>query len=239
MSGVGASGLRIPWYAPARGGDGARRTEDSEMASLSDLLFSAPAPWFTVPALIGTGGYLFKLVFGMGEDDGGVGGDAGGLEGGAAASDIGSTALSLHGLFTFLMGFGWGGLVCLHAFEWSMIGSAAGGFAAGCGFIGIVIVVMRAGRRLQSSGNIGLAELVGNEGEVYSAIPAAGQGVGRVRTVLGDRERFVSASSTGEGIASRTRVVIERVNGDNSVLVRPADGGRTALSGDVGERKQP
>jgi hypothetical protein len=60
-----------------------------------------------------------------------------------------------------------------------------------------------------------------------------------VRTVLGDRERFVSASSAGEGIASRTRVVIERVNGDNSVLVRPADGGRTALPSDVGERKQP
>jgi hypothetical protein len=190
------------------------------MASLSELLFTAPAPWFTVPALIGTGGYLVKLVFGVGDDDGGIGDDAGSAGG---HSDIGSTALSLHGLFTFLMGFGWGGLACLHALEWSVLASAAGGFGTGCVFIGLVVAVMRSARRLQSSGNIGLAELVGNEGEVYTAIPAAGKGVGRVRTVLGDRERLVSASTDGGEIASRTRVVIERVNGDNSVLVRPRD----------------
>ena len=190
------------------------------MASLSELLFTAPAPWFTIPALIGTGGYLVKLVFGVGDDDGGIGDDAGSAGG---HSDIGSTALSLHGLFTFLMGFGWGGLACLHALEWSVLASAAGGFGTGCVFIGLVVAVMRSARRLQSSGNIGLAELVGNEGEVYTAIPATGKGVGRVRTVLGDRERFVSASTDGGEIASRTRVVIERVNGDNSVLVRPRD----------------
>ena len=80
---------------------------------------------------------------------------------------------------------------------------------------------MRGARRLQSSGNIGVGELVGLEGEVHVAVPAAGQGAGRVRTVLGDRERFVMATSDGGAIASRTRVVIERVNGDNSVSVRP------------------
>lgn len=190
------------------------------MASLSELLFTAPAPWFSIPALIGTGGYLVKLVFGLGEDDGGIG-DEGGPAGGP--SDLGSTALSLHGLFTFLMGFGWGGLVCLHPLGWGVLASAAGGFATGCVFVGLVVAVMRGARRLQSSGNIELARLVGNEAEVYTAIPAAGKGLGRVRTVLGDRERFVPASTDGGEIASNTRVVIERVNGDNSVLVRPRD----------------
>lgn len=190
------------------------------MASLSELLFTAPAPWFTVPALIGTGGYLVKLVFGLGEDDGGIGDEAGSAVG---HSDIGSTALSLHGLFTFLMGFGWGGLACLHPLGWSVLASAAGGFATGCVFIGLVVAVMRGARSLQSSGNVELARLVGNEAEVYTAVPAAGKGLGRVRTVLGDRERFVPASTDGDEIASRTRVVIERVNSDNSVLVRPRD----------------
>ena len=192
------------------------------MASLSELLFTAPAPWFTVPALIGTGGYLVKLIFGLGEDDGGIGDDAGSAVG---HSDIGSTALSLHGLFTFLMGFGWGGLVCLHPLGWSVLASGAGGFATGCVFVGLVVAVMRGARSLQSSGNVGLSRLVGNEAEVYTAIPAAGKGLGRVRTVLGDRERFVPASTDGGEIASRTRVVIERVNSDNSVLVRPRDRG--------------
>jgi hypothetical protein len=190
------------------------------MASLSELLFTAPAPWFTIPALIGTGGYLVKLVFGLGEEDGGIGDEAGSAVG---HSDIGSTALSLHGLFTFLMGFGWGGLVCLHPLGWSVLASGAGGFATGCVFIGLVVAVMRGARSLQSSGNVELARLVGNEAEVYTAVPAAGKGLGRVRTVLGDRERFVPASTDGGEIASRTRVVIERVNSDNSVLVRPRD----------------
>ncbi len=185
------------------------------MASLSDLLFSAPAPWFTVPALVGTGGYLVKLLFGMGDDDG-AGGDVG--EGGGA--DLSSAALSLHGLFTSLMGFGWGGLAALRALDWSMGASVAAGLGTGAVFIAVVVAIMRGARRLQSSGNIGLTELVGLEGEVHVAVPASGGGAGRVRTVLGDRERFVSATSDGEAIASRTRVTIERVNGDNSVTVR-------------------
>lgn len=187
------------------------------MASLSDLLFSAPAPWFTVPALVGTGGYLVKLAFGLGDDDGGVG-EAGEAVGG---SDLSSAALSLHGLFTFLMGFGWGGLAALRALEWSTLASAGAGLATGAAFVAVVVLLMRGARRLQSSGNIGVGELVGLEGEVHVAVPAAGQGAGRVRTVLGDRERFVMATSDGGAIASRTRVVIERVNGDNSVSVRP------------------
>jgi len=195
------------------------------MGSLGELFFTAPAPWFTVPALIGTAGYLIKLLFGAGHEDGGLGDGASGDA--AAGSDVGSTALSLHGLFAFLMGFGWGGLACLHGIGWGMPASTAGGLGTGVAFVGVVVAILRGGRRLQSSGNVSLASLVGLEGEVYTAVPAAGKGLGRVRTVIGDRERFVSATTEGAELPARTRVVIERVNGDNSVLVRARDRGRS------------
>lgn len=199
------------------------------MGSLGELFFTTPAPWFTVPALIGTAGYLIKLLVGAGHEDGGLGdGASGDAAGGASAgSDVGSTALSLHGLFAFLMGFGWGGLACLHGIGWGMPASTAGGLGTGVAFVGVVVAILRGGRRLQSSGNVSLGSLVGLEGEVYTAVPAEGKGLGRVRTVLGDRERFVSATTEGAELPARTRVVIERVNGDNSVLVRARERGRS------------
>jgi hypothetical protein len=185
------------------------------MATLQELFFTGPAPWFTVPALVGTGGYLVRLLFGGGDDDGAA--DA--IDGGSVG-DVTATALSVQGLLAFLMGFGWGGLACLRALEWSGPASVGGGVGTGLAFIGATVLVFRAARRLQSSGNISLSRLIGSEAEVYTAIPAAGKGLGRVRTVVDERERFVSATTAGEAIAPRTRVTIEKVNGDNSVLVR-------------------
>ncbi|MBI1304212.1 MAG: hypothetical protein GC172_10550 [Phycisphaera sp.] len=188
------------------------------MATLQELFFTGPAPWFTVPALVGTGGYLVRLLFGGGDDDGAA--DAADAADAGAMGDVTATALSVQGLLAFLMGFGWGGLACLRALEWSGPASVGGGVGTGLIFIAMTVLVFRAARGLQSSGNISLSRLVGAEAEVYTAIPAAGKGLGRVRTVVDERERFVSATTAGEAIAARTRVTIEKVNGDNSVLVR-------------------
>ncbi len=189
------------------------------MATLQELFFTGPAPWFTVPALVGTGGYLLRLFFDGGGDDGGAE-----IGDGASIGDATATALSVQGLLAFLMGFGWGGLACLRALEWSGPASVGGGVGTGLVFIAMTVLVLRVARRLQSSGNISLGRLVGSEAEVYTAIPAAGKGLGRVRTVVDERERFVSATTSGEGIAPRTRVTIEKVNGDNSVTVRVMGG---------------
>lgn len=189
------------------------------MATLQELFFTGPAPWFTVPALVGTGGYLLRLFFDGGGDDGGAE-----IGDGASIGDATATALSVQGLLAFLMGFGWGGLACLRALEWSGPASVGGGVGTGLVFIAMTVLVLRVARRLQSSGNISLGRLVGSEAEVYTAIPAAGKGLGRVRTVVDERERFVSATTSGDGIAPRTRVTIEKVNGDNSVTVRVMGG---------------
>jgi hypothetical protein len=189
------------------------------MATLQELFFTGPAPWFTVPALVVTGGYLLRLFFDGGGDDGGAE-----IGDGASIGDATATALSVQGLLAFLMGFGWGGLACLRALEWSGPASVGGGVGTGLVFIAMTVLVLRVARRLQSSGNISLGRLVGSEAEVYTAIPAAGKGLGRVRTVVDERERFVSATTSGEGIAPRTRVTIEKVNGDNSVTVRVMGG---------------
>ncbi len=193
------------------------------MGTLTELFFGGAGVWFTVPALIGTGGYLIRLALAaiLGDDADGDGTEAIGGEGGSGHSDIAATALSLQGMLTFLMGFGWGGLACHRALDLSAPVSAGGGFVVGLLFLGLTVVILRATRKLHSSGNIGIAEVVGLEGEAYTVVPPAGQGQGQIRTVVGDRQRFVYAVSEGEEIQTRTRITVVRANADNTVTVRP------------------
>jgi hypothetical protein len=192
------------------------------MGTLTDLFFGGAGMWFTVPALIGTGGYLVRLALAaiLGDDADGDGTEAVG-EGTSGHSDIAATALSLQGMLTFLMGFGWGGLACYRALDLSAPLSAGGGFIVGVLFLALTVVILRATRKLHSSGNIGIAELVGLEGEAYTIVPPAGQGQGQIRTVVGDRQRFVYAVSDGAEISARTRITVVRANADNTVTVRP------------------
>lgn len=188
------------------------------MASLTELFFGGAGLWFTVPALVGTGGYLLRLALAsfLGDDADGDGGDAP-LE---SHHDIAATALSVQGILTFLMGFGYGGLALLRAADLSAPVSAIGGMVVGVGFLAVAVLLLRATRGLQSSGNVALDALVGLEAEAYTVVPAAGQGQGQIKAVVGDRQRFVYAVSDGAEIAPRSRVAVVRVNGDNTVTVR-------------------
>jgi hypothetical protein len=137
--------------------------------------------------------------------------------------DLAATALSVQGFLTFLMGFGWGGLGGYRGSELSLGLSAVIGIGCGIVLLLVVVFLLRATRRLQSSGNITLGDLVGLEAEVYTTIPASGQGRGQIVTVVGDRQRFVNAVSDAAEIPPRTRIAVVRVNGDNSVTVRRID----------------
>jgi len=185
-----------------------------------DLLFSDGAAWFSVPALIGTGGYALRLLLAAI----GVGGDGDSTD--AAASheghaDLAGAALSIQGFLTFLMGFGWGGLGGYRGSDLSAGVSALLGVGCGLVLVAVMVLLLQASRRLQSSGNMSLTQLVGCEGEACTSIPAAGQGRGQIVTVIGDRQRFAYAVADGVEIPSRTRVAVVRTNGDNTVTVRP------------------
>lgn len=199
------------------------------MASLTELFFGGAATWFTLPAVVGTGGFLVRIAlmsFGGGDDhgaghDSGAGGDGGGL-GGAVHSDIAATTISIQGILTFLMGFGWAGLGAYRGADLPSGLSALVGVGTGLVFLAMSAAMLRMSRKLQSSGNVSIEQLVGAEAEVYSTIPAAGHGQGQVKAVVGDRQRFVYAVSEGDEIPPRTRIVVVRANPDNTITVRRA-----------------
>ncbi|MFO0828613.1 MAG: NfeD family protein [Phycisphaerales bacterium] len=191
------------------------------MDTIVDIFFANGAAWFTAPALIGTLGYLFRmLVATFGGGDGHA--DAAHHDSDAMGGHWGATMLSVQGLLTFAMGFGWGGLGAYRGAGWSAVVSVFVGLVCGVGFVGLLIALFRATRRLQTSGNVSLDQFVGVEAEAYTAIPPPGGGKGQISAVVGDRQRYIYAVSEANEIPARTRLRVIRANGDNTVTVRRA-----------------
>ena len=199
---------------------------------MSELFFGPIATWFTVPTVLGTLFFSLRtaLMF-VGGADGGVDADVDfdvdvdvDLDTDVDAGDSTDAfkVLSIQSIAAFTMGFGWGGLGGLKGLGWSPAMSAAFGVASGVGMLWLLGTMLKAVYRLQSSGNIPIAQTLEVEGRVYAAIPARGEGKGRVRLVIDDRERFYKASTEGDALPSRERVRVVSINEDNSVTVTRA-----------------
>lgn len=196
-----------------------------------DALFAGGAAWFTVPALLGTGIFLIKLLlmFIGGTDDLDIGGDASstsaGVDGGhdAHGHTSGLAAIaSVQGISAFLMGFGWAGLGAYQGLKWSVTASMGVGVAGGVAMGGLFLLLLTTTRKLQSSGNIDYSLAKGSEADVYAAVPSLSEGGrGQVRMVVGGRQRIVQATSDGPAIATSSRVRVIEVRADNSVVVHP------------------
>ncbi len=191
-------------------------------------LFQSPALWFTVPALLGTGIFLLKLLLILvgldhhGDTDSfdvGHAGDGHGHHGGDAGGAF--KLVSVQTTFGFIMGFGWSGLVCLKAFEWSPALSVLGGLVGGSAFGFLVALLLHAVKKMESSGNVNMATAVGHEADVYANVPAKGEGRGQVRIVIGTRERIVQATSDGPALKTGSRVKVVHTHADNSIIVTP------------------
>lgn len=171
---------------------------------MMDLLFGGPGPWFTGPALLGTGFLLLQLV--MGE----VGGD---LD--AEIDDPGSEAkwLSLQSIAAFFVGFGWMGLAALRLFDLSFGVAAVIGAAAGLGVAWLMVRVSAALMSLQSDANVRLDESIGLEGTVTVMIPPAGAGSGRITLVINQSQHELPAVQHGEEpIGSHTPVRVTQAD---------------------------
>jgi hypothetical protein len=195
---------------------------------MNDLFLGGGAAWFTVPALIGTVFFVLRMVLML------VGGDAGGdadvhvdvgvdVDTDLSHGDPGHAfqVLSVQTIAAFFMGFGWGGLGGLKGAGWSVMTSFTFGLAGGVGMVWLLAKMLQAVYRLQASGNITIDRTLDLEGSVYVAVPGDG-GLGRVRLIIDDRERFFNAVSDDEVLAPQTRVRVIRINDDNSVTVTRA-----------------
>ncbi|MCC6425283.1 MAG: hypothetical protein IT435_00550 [Phycisphaerales bacterium] len=195
--------------------------------------FSLPAAWFTVPAMVGTLVFLFKLTLmalaGHGVDhDGGAHGHAHDSHGdghGSEASKAGQVfkLLSTQTIASALMGFGWTGYASLIGSDWPMFAHILIGFVAGFLSSAAMIWMLRQLSKMKSDGTVPRNALLGAEGEVYIPVPQRGNGIGQVRIVVNDRERFVNAVCESAPIPTKGRIMIVGTNPDNSVTVIPVE----------------
>ncbi|MGQ0551691.1 MAG: hypothetical protein ACT4PU_00555 [Planctomycetota bacterium] len=176
---------------------------------------------------------LAMAMFGGGGDHGGdfdvhVDTGAGGADHAAGAQDsqhADSTAafqlFSMLSLLAFFMGAGWMGLAC--RIDWQL--GSLPSLAAAVGFGGLCMVLAavlaRSMRSLNSEPFSDLRLCVGSMAQVYLAIPARGQGRGKVRVSVQGRSRIVPAGSSGPSIAAFSSVKVLSVESDNSIVVEP------------------
>lgn len=196
-----------------------------------ELFFGQAAIWFTIPALLGTLFFAMKVLLlslglsGLGlpdhiDIDPGADGpiDGGGH---ADATDV-FKLISIQAVFSFLMGFGWAGLIIYRTTDWDIKAAIGVGVLGGLFTWWLLAMLLRSMMDLQASGNISIDQAMGLDGVVYVNVPAPGKGRGQVRVVVDGRQRIFDAVSVDEPLDSKTRVQIVKVNGDNSVAVARA-----------------
>ena len=188
-----------------------------------DNLFENGGIWFTVPAIIGTVYFLFQIFMGgLGGDldlgidadldfDGGIG------HGDAPSAEVG--VLSLKTLSAFFMASGWSGFAALRLLGMDMTGAVLVAVVAGVVFAWMLMWLMRKMLMLQNSGNVTIGQAVGLSGDVYIQVPPSGQGMGRVKLVLGTRQREFNAVQSGaDPIATNTRIKVVRADATTNTL---------------------
>lgn len=189
-----------------------------------DAMFTDGGAWFAVPALLGSGVFLIRIVLllaGM-HHDGGLEAHADPIDAHHPDSTAVAKVLSVQTVSAFIMGFGWGGLGALRGMAWDMASSVFVGVAAGVAMVWLLVRLLGAVRSLQSTGNVPIDAALGGTGEVYVSVPGAGAGQGQVRVVVHGTARIYNAISQGEALATGAPVRVVRVNGDNTLTVARA-----------------
>jgi len=188
-----------------------------------DSLFENGGIWFSVPAILGTVYFLFQIFMGGIGGDLDVGADldvdldTGVGHGDAPGAEVG--VLSLQSLSAFFMASGWSGFAALRLLDFGITGAVMIALISGVVFAWALVWIMRKMLRLQNSGNVSLGQTMGLDGDVYIQVPPAGQGSGRVKLIMGTRQREFSAVQAGsEPIASRTRVRVVHADSATNTL---------------------
>ncbi len=144
---------------------------------------------------------------------------------GEASAELGDStqafkALSIQAIAAFVMGFGWGGLGALNGLGWPLAGSIAFAILCGSGMVWLLGKLLRFVYGLQSSGTVEMYRALETEGTVYTQIPARAAGMGRVRLIIGDRERYYKAITDGDALPRDAKIRVVEINDeDNSVKV--------------------
>ncbi|MEX0877077.1 MAG: hypothetical protein WD114_06425 [Phycisphaerales bacterium] len=197
---------------------------------MMDTLFGDLAPWFTAPALLGTGFLLLQMVLGEIGGDGALDLDLDiDIEADHPGSEFG--ILSAQSLSAFFMGYGWIGLAAYRFLDVGFTGAALIAVAAGVGVAWLMITLLRLMLRLQNNTNVSIHQAVGLVGEVSITVPPPGEGRGEVVLVINSsHQNYFAAQEPVPGedpdqlppIAVRTRVKVVRADrAGNIIIVEP------------------
>jgi hypothetical protein len=127
---------------------------------------------------------------------------------------------TIRNMTAFLTGVGWGSLMLI---SWGLPDWAAviGGITQGVGFAAVVMFLMWFLASLTSSGSISLENAIDHQGEVTLAIPAHGNGFGKIMLSIQGRTIEIEAYTPGDTIRRGTRVRVIRVQDRNMLFVEP------------------
>lgn len=128
--------------------------------------------------------------------------------------------LSLQTVAAFATFFGLTGLATQNA-GWSPAMATMAAILAGAIALLAVGKATAALLRLQSSGNLDLANAIGQEASVYLRIPAAGEGNGRVLVTVQGRKVEAKAVSQAAEFATGARVRVLARAADDLLVVGP------------------
>ena len=198
---------------------------------MQELILGPVAIWFGVPALVGTVFFTLRmalmLVGGADADTGfdvdvDFDVDVGDVD---AISETGGDpgdstqafkALSVQAIAAFVMGFGWAGLGALSGLGWPLSVSIAIAVVGGSWMVWFLGKLLSFVYGFQSSGTVPMYQALESEGTVYARIPAGSEGMGRVRVVIGDRERYYKAVTDGDALPRDAKIRVVEINDENN-----------------------
>jgi hypothetical protein len=124
---------------------------------------------------------------------------------------------STRSIVAFIAFFGWGGIL------WGKEGMSAlfAAFASGLMMMFVSALIVYFLMRLQQSGNINPAEMVGLTGVVYLTVPAGKENTGLVNVTIRERNRQIRAIAAEE-IPTGTAVRVKEMIGSQRYLVEKA-----------------
>lgn len=179
---------------------------------------------FWISAVAGSTFFILKtatMFLGMGDqfnidiDDGS---DLHGLD--SAGAIVAFKFLSLTGITTFLMMFGWGGLVAINQYKLNTALAVLLASVVGVLAVFVIALVFKYAMKLHSGGaEFAEKDIIGLNADVYSRIPA--EGTGRIQINVGGLIREMDASSVdGVEIASHQKVEVVGLLSPDHVTVK-------------------
>jgi len=126
--------------------------------------------------------------------------------------------LSFKALCAFAALFGLTGLIMIPRSDEVLARVGVALMAGVAGMFGVAML-MRGLSRLQSSGNVRIANAIGKTGTCYLRIPGHGKGRGKVTIEIQERSLQFDARTDGEEIATGARIRVLAVDGDETLTV--------------------